>query len=84
MGNLPRKSLEIRKVLECLGFVLDVGSGRGGHYKYKHPTRVPIVDNQRPFITIPRHDFEHGNLHTIIERQLMCFGFTKKEIKNCC
>ncbi|OGJ22224.1 MAG: hypothetical protein A3J60_02235 [Candidatus Pacebacteria bacterium RIFCSPHIGHO2_02_FULL_46_9] len=84
MGNLPRKRKEIIAVLECLGFILDVGTGRGGHYKYRHPNKVPIVDNQRPFIMIPRHDFEHGNLHQIIERELMCFGFSKNEIKVCC
>lgn len=84
MGNLPRKTNEIIKVLECLGFRLDLGKGRGGHYKYKHPSRVPIVANQPPFITIPRHNFDNGRLHKEIERELRCFGFTKEEIKNCC
>lgn len=84
MGNLPKKRKKIIALMYCLGFVLDVGSGRGNHYKFKHPTRQPVVENQRPFITIPRHDFDHGNLHNMIERQLMCFGFSKDEVKQCC
>ena len=83
MGSFPRKRQEILAVLHCLGFQLDYTSGRGDHYKFIHPTRRPIVANQPPFIMVPRHDVEHGHLAEIIKRELLCFGFSKKEIKDC-
>ena len=81
---LPRKFKDLSKVLECLGFRLKVNSGRGGHYKYTHPNRSPIVQNQRPFIMLPRHNFDHGKLNKIVKIELKYFGFSEKEIEDCC
>jgi len=82
--SYPRKTKKIRKVLECLGFVAKSNSGRGGHYKYVHRTKFPLVKNQPPFIMIIRHNADHGHYHVMIYKQLRCFGFTDDEIKCCC
>lgn len=84
MVKLPTKTKSIIRVLECLGFRLDVGSGRGDHYKYIHSSKKPVVSNQPPFIMIPKHPFDHGKLNEIIKSELTAFGFSKDEIKRCC
>ncbi len=84
MVRLPTKTKGIIRVLQCLGFNLDVGSGRGDHYKYIHPYKKPAVTNQRPFIMVPKHSFDHGKLNEIIKSELVAFGFSKDEIRKCC
>lgn len=82
--KLPTKRLRIIALLRCLGFVEQSNSGRGDHIKFIHPSRNPIVQNQPPFIMVPRHDFEHGRFGNVIHRELVGFGFSKKEINDCC
>lgn len=84
MKGFPTKYKDLIRLLLILGFTENVASGRGGHFKYTHPTRQPLVTNQRPFIMVPRHNFEHGNFHRIIKRELKAFGFSEKEIKEAC
>lgn len=83
MVKFPTKTKDIVRILICLGFKLNIGSGRGDHYKYIHPTRKPVVANQRPFIMVPKHQFDHGKLNEIIKSELTAFGFSKDEIKKC-
>ena len=84
MGTFPTKRNDIVTLLKNLGFVLDLGTGRGGHYKFVHPSRVPIVANQRPFIILPKHTIENSSLNKVIKSELRYFGFTNEEIKKAC
>lgn len=82
MKGFPTSQKGLIDLLERLGFKVDVSSGRGGHYKYIHPTRKPVVQNQPPFIMMQRHECETG-YPEIIKQELVAFGFTKEELKSC-
>lgn len=83
MKGFPTTQKGLIALLECLGFKVDVNSGRGDHYKFVHPKRTPLVQNQPPFIMIQRHECS-GSYPKIIKQELVAFGFSKNELKTCC
>ncbi len=66
-----------------MGFKEDSGSGRGGHYKYIHLSKRPLVTNQRPFIMVPRHNISQ-NLAIAIGKQAKMFDISNEDIEACC
>lgn len=81
--RLPNNTKECIRLLEHLGFVQKKRIGKGGHqYKYIHPYRKNICPNERPFIIIPSRFYKQ--LAENIYKKLLCFEFSKEEIKEAC
>lgn len=81
--QLPNNTKECIRLLEYLGFVRKKRIGKGGHqYKYIHPKRRNICPNERPFIIIPSRFYKQLSEH--IYKKLLCFEFSKKEIRDAC
>lgn len=52
-SRLPNNPAQIIRFLQYLGFVRNAKHGMGGHqYKYYHPNRAMICDDNRPFIIV--------------------------------
>ncbi len=81
--KIPNSTKECIRLLESLGFVQKTRIGKGKHqYKYIHPFRKNICPNERPFIIIPTKFYKI--LAQEIYKKLLCFEFSKKEIKEAC
>ncbi len=81
--RIPNSTKECIRLLEFLGFVRKRRTGKGNHqYKYIHPSRRNICPAERPFIIIPTKFYKL--LAEKIYKKLLCFEFSKEEIKKAC
>ncbi|MFA7628519.1 MAG: hypothetical protein WCY37_03910 [Candidatus Dojkabacteria bacterium] len=70
-------------MLERLGFEKCRRVGAGGHqYKYKHPLNRNSCPDRPPFIIVPTKFYKP--YQTDILEALICFGFSRDEIKDAC
>lgn len=85
MGSYPpQKAEHWIRVLKRLGFVKKDRIGKGKHAnKFIHPARKTKNWKEQPnFIIIPHHVYEVMSEKII--KELSYFGFTEKEIEDCC
>ena len=81
--KLPNNTKECIRLLEFLGFIQKKRIGKGNHqYKYIHPVRKNICPDERPFIIIPTKYYKL--LSEKIYKKLLCFEFSKEELKKAC
>lgn len=84
MACIPSTNFKnIRKFLMCCGFVERVGSGRGGHDKFVHPTNSPIAINLPRCVMVPRHNITK-RLAREIRKEVKWFGVDEQVIERCC
>lgn len=77
------KTDEIRKVLRCLGFIANTLSAKEGLILYTHPTR-DTTSQYIKYISVPRIKVQSKYISLKIIERIKSFGFTEREIFNCC
>jgi len=77
------KTDEIRKVLRCLGFIANTLSTKEGLILYTHPLK-DSTSQYIKYISVPRARVQSKHLALKIIERIKSFGFTEKEIFNCC
>jgi len=81
--KLPNSTKECIRLLEYLGFERVKRIGIGGHqYKYINPNRKYIGDDNHPFVIVPHRYF--NLLGVKLCKKLVCFGYSKEEIREGC